>query len=117
MTPRVPAWSAAKPLRAGYRYTKNDISTVADLKAAIRNGGYAWPGGYPLYFITSDGAALSFETAKREFRAIADAIRQHDNSGWRIVACDINYEDDNLYCDHSGDKIESAYGQDEVRDA
>jgi hypothetical protein len=110
------AWSSAKPLRANYCHTKTDIATVADLKATLRNGGYAWPGGYPLYFITNDGAALSFETVRREFRIVADAIRQNDRSGWRVVGCDINYEDDDLFCDHSGDKIESAYGQDEARD-
>jgi hypothetical protein len=30
---------------------------------------YAWPGGYPRYFITNDGAALSYNAA-RENRQI-----------------------------------------------
>ena len=30
---------------------------------------YAWLGGYPRYFITSDGAALSFKTAQENPQA------------------------------------------------
>lgn len=110
---RVAAWSAGLPLRANYRRTASEIRTVADLKATLRNGPYAWPGGYPLYFITSDGAALSFESVQKEFRLIVDSIQTGTNDGWRVVGCDINYEDSELYCDHSGERIESAYGNDE----
>jgi len=34
------------------------INTVKDFGEALRNGPYAWPGGYPLFFITADGGAL-----------------------------------------------------------
>ena len=102
-------WFKRPPLRANYCRTVRNIETVADLKATLRAGASAWPGGYPLFFITSDGAALSFETARAEFRLVADAIRERDSSGWRIVATDINYEDSSLICDHSGARIESAY--------
>ncbi len=88
------------------------IKTVADLKDAIRNGPWAWPGGYPIYFITDDGAALSFQTVKKEFRRIASSVKNKDNDGWRVVAADINWEDTELYDDHTGKKIESAYGGD-----
>lgn len=33
--------------------------TIDDLKAHLEADKYAWPGGYPLFFITSDGAARS----------------------------------------------------------
>ena len=85
------------------------INSISDFRKAIRNGAYAWPGGYPLYFIASDGEALSFKTAKAERRLILEAIRDHDNSGWRVVAMDINWEDTELVCAHSGERIESAY--------
>jgi hypothetical protein len=49
--------------------------TISDFRHAMRNGAYAWPGGYPLYFVTSDGEALSFEAAKTERRAIREAYR------------------------------------------
>jgi len=91
-----------------------NIKTTKDLKTALRNGQLAWPGGYPLYFITSDGAALSFDAVRSEYRQVINAIRHQVNDGWLVVAVEINYEDSDLYCDHTGHRIESAYGDDEV---
>lgn len=89
-----------------------NINTVSDFRKAIRAGAYAWPGGYPVFFITADGAALSFEAAKTERRQIIRAIGHDEGfSGWRIVAFDINWEDNELFCDHTGERIESAYGE------
>jgi hypothetical protein len=31
---------------------------------------YAWPGGYPRYFITNDGAALSYDAARENRRLL-----------------------------------------------
>lgn len=88
------------------------IKSICDFRTAIRNGAYAWPGGYPVYFVTSDGQALSFESAKAEKRAILEALRDNDKlSGWHVCALDINWENESLFCDHSGVKIESAYGE------
>lgn len=90
-----------------------EIKTISDFRAAVRNGAYAWPGGYPLYFVTADGAALSFKAAKAERRNILEAIRDNDaRSGWRICGVDVNWEDTDLTCDHTNEKIESAYGND-----
>jgi hypothetical protein len=88
-----------------------NINTVKDLKQALRNGPYAWPGGYPLYFITSDGAALSFKAVRENFRCVIWSIKNKVNDGWRVQAMDVNYEDNELYCDHTGEKIESAYAE------
>lgn len=87
-----------------------NINSISDFRKAIRNGEYAWPGGYPCYFITSDGAALSFDAVRRELRSILESIANKANDGWRIVALEINWEDASLYCEHTGQKIESAYG-------
>jgi hypothetical protein len=87
--------------------------TLKNVKEILRNGPYAWPGGYPLYFVTTDGAALSFKTVKEEWRNVVDAhLRRDSRCGWAIAGFDINYEDPNLYDDHSGDRIESAYAED-----
>lgn len=91
-----------------------NVNTTKDLKTAMRNGQWTWPGGYPLYFITSDGAALSFDAVRSEYRQVINAIRHRLNDGWCVVAVEINYEDSDLYCDHTGQRIESAYGDDEV---
>lgn len=91
-----------------------NIKTVSDFRKAYKSGPYAWPGGYPMYFITADGAALSWAAAKERRGEIVRAIASQDTrSGWCITGADVNWEDESLYCDHTGDKIESAYGDDE----
>ena len=90
-----------------------EINTVADLDEALERGPWAWPGGYPLYFITDDGGALSFKTVKEEYDQIAESIEERLNDGWQVVALEINYEDGELYDDHSGERIESAYAEDD----
>lgn len=72
---------------------------------------YAWPGGYPRFFICNDGEALSYKAARENQTLIESAISDCDNSGWRVIGCEINWEDTNLYCAHNGDVIESAYGE------
>src|SRR5574337_870491 len=91
------------------------INTVRDFGEALKNGPYAWPGGYPIFFITSDGGALSFATAWNERALIVQAILDNDRrGGWRVVASDVNWEDGSLYDDHSGARIESAYAEDDA---
>ena len=85
------------------------IKNKTDLAEALKNGPYAWPGGYPLFFITNDGAALSFDTVKAEIENVQHSIETDSNDGWRVVAIDVNWEEPNLICDHSGQRIESAY--------
>jgi len=85
------------------------IKSISDFRAVIRNGAYAWPGGYPCYFVTSDGEALSFEAAKQERRNIIDSIANHLNDGWRVIGVEVNWEDGELTCGHTGKRIESAY--------
>ena len=107
---RDPNW-AASSLRNRYSFTFQQIDNVAQLKATLRNGRFAWPGGYPLFFITSDGAALSFQSVLDNLPEIMSSIRDDSNNGWRVIACDVNWEDTDLTDDHSGEMIESAYGE------
>jgi len=76
---------------------------------AIENGAYSWPGGYPLFFIMDDGEALSFKDAEENQEEIIEAIENYDKNGWYPEGIEINYENDDLYSAHSGDKIECAY--------
>lgn len=88
------------------------IENIKHFNEVLDNGPYAWPGGYPIYFICADGAALSFEAALENADLIRDAIAEKDNtSGWRVVACDINWEDEDLICAHTGKQIAPAYGE------
>lgn len=86
-----------------------NIKTPSDFGKALKQGPYAWPGGYPCFFITSDGAALDFDCAKKEARQITDAIRSNAHNGWKVEAVDVNWEDGDLTCDHCSKPIESAY--------
>lgn len=87
----------------------HSIETPAQFARTLNAGAHAWPGGYPLYFVTSDGCALSFESAKENARQICAAIREKSSDGWRVVGCEVNWEDATLTCEHSGKRIESAY--------
>lgn len=85
--------------------------TLGEYRAAIRSGPYAWPGGYPLFFICDDGGALCFTCAKKERRNIISSIAWNVRDGWKVAAVDVNWEDTELYCDHCSKPIESAYGE------
>jgi hypothetical protein len=89
---------------------------IREIKKALRNGKYSWPGGYPLYFITTDGEPLSFEAVRAEWRqVVASCFAYRDGSSdWHIVDIDMNLEDPSLFCAHTGQRIESAYSEDQV---
>jgi hypothetical protein len=68
---------------------------------------YAWPGGYPIYYLMDDGETLcptcmNDSTNPIHFDGQAD--------GWRVEAPGINWEDTDMICCHCNRKIESAYG-------
>lgn len=86
------------------------VETLHQVKRAIRHP-YAWPGGYPLYVVMADGEALSCEAARREWRQIVYATLHGLRDGWRALGAEINWEDTALYCAHTGERIESAYGE------
>lgn len=81
-----------------------------ELRKAIRSK-YAWPGGYPMFGVTSDGAALCIDCMRKEYRQIAYARRHNQSDGWLVMAMDINWEDGELTCDHCNKHIESAYAE------
>ena len=86
-----------------------EIKSISDFRKAMRHGQYAWPGGYPCFFITSDGEALSFRAAKAETQNILYSLANKLDDGWRVIVLAINYEDGDLFCCHTGERIESAY--------
>jgi hypothetical protein len=85
--------------------------TTNQLKSQLRNGEFAWPGGYPLFFITDDGATLSFEAVRENIKSVIWSIRHKVSDGWRVIGCEVNWEDDFMTCAHTGEPIESAYGE------
>jgi len=94
-------------IRKKFKWHYRDITKGKELLATLRAGEYAWPGGYRLFFITSDGATISFDTVRDNLANILDSIRTHRNDGWRVIACESTANcDDDVFCDHSGDLIE-----------
>ena len=87
------------------------ISSSDVFRTELSGGPFAWPGGYPKFFVTHDGAALSFDAATENVDLIVDSIENGHSDGWRVVAVEINWEDDNLICDHTRCRIQSAYGE------
>ena len=85
--------------------------TTKQIKQSLREGAFTSLGCYPKFFITSDGAALSHEAVRAEWRQVCDAVRNGFANGWQVVAEDVNWEDPDLYCDHTGNRIESAYAE------
>ena len=87
------------------------INSISDFRKAVRNVPYAWPGGYPLFFICDDGGVLCCACVNSERRNILESIAGKHSDGWRVVGMDINYEDADLTCDHCNERIESAYAE------
>lgn len=86
--------------------------TVAKVKQAIEDK-YAWPGGYPYYIVMSDGEAMSVAAAKDNWPQIEAATLAGERDDWAAVGAEINWEDGNLICCQTGEKIESAYAEEE----
>ena len=91
--------------------------TVGALKDVLEQGPYAWPGGYPVFFIAADGEALSFQAVQDNLALVKEAT---DNPGsdpqWEVVGYDVNWEDENMYCAHTNKKIECAYPNEESKE-
>jgi len=76
------------------------------LQSFIRSNGYAWPGGYPCALLLADGGVIDAQSARENYRL----LRRSTGMDWTPISVFINWEDDDLHCDHSGRKIQSAYG-------
>jgi len=76
------------------------------LADALSRAPYAWPGGYPLHAVTADGATLCRHCCASERLNIATTTGR---DGWTVTALAVNWEDPELWCDHCGERIESAY--------
>ena len=88
--------------------------TVQELKSMFRKGraeAFAWPGGYPIFYVTSDGASLCPSCVTKERAQIMRSTHERSRDGWAITGRDINWEDPELFCEHCDKRIESAYAE------
>lgn len=58
---------------------------------------YAFPGGYPIFYMAADNGVICPKCCNDNF----ERLRDKDDKQWYIVDTDVNYEDENLTCDHS----------------
>lgn len=66
---------------------------------------YAFPGGYPMYYVCRDNGILCPDCVNKEIELVKAAT----DPQWEVIAAEINYEDEFLQCDHCYRLIESAY--------
>ncbi len=69
---------------------------------------YAWPGGYPIQYFTSEGAVLCSTCA-------SDPDIVDPAGGETLVGADIYWEGPELQCEGCERAMESAYGDPEVQ--
>ena len=87
-----------------------NIDTIEQLKDLQSGSPFL---GYPPYYITKDCGVICPSCLKENLELICEAMAEGFDNQWIVVSCDINYEDDSLYCDNCSDKIISAYCDDE----
>lgn len=63
---------------------------------------FAWPGGYPLYYLDGENSTLCPKCANE---SADDEIEN-----FRPVACGVHWEGEPITCDQCSAEIESAYG-------
>ena len=97
---------AQLPQPLGNMTTQSRSLRLAD---QLSSNPYYWPGGYPWFAITHDGGVLCHECCKSERSRIGTTT---GSDGWGVVVLWINWEEDDLHCDHCGNRIESAYAED-----
>ena len=78
------------------------------------NWGYN-SGGYEKYqyFITADSGCLAIDTVINEYHKVN--FNDPDDRQWYIVGVQVNYEDNDLYDDHTGEQIKPAYYDDDYQ--
>lgn len=81
----------------------------------LREGPFTSVGSYPKYWLAADGGTLSHKACLENALQIGRAMR-HGRGGsdieqWRVIGCDINWEDSDMRCAHTNERIESAYAE------
>jgi len=77
-------------------------------RLATRNEGklpkYAWPGGYPVFYLDSKDNVLCADCANEVYK--------DPDTDTQLALHDCNWEDPQQYCDECSGLIESAYADD-----
>lgn len=95
------------PINAGFKVTAlREYQTRAGMDAAriVARERFAWPGGYELVLITSDGGCLCSACVRENYRSVYDSHKTKTDDGWRpggLMILEGGREDyDGLTCDN-----------------
>jgi len=72
---------------------------------------YAWPGGYPVYYVAGRDCVILCPGC---VTANLDQCAGPEDDQWTVIAHGANWENPALRCDHCGGRIESAYAEDDT---
>jgi DNA-directed RNA polymerase subunit RPC12/RpoP len=75
----------------------NDCIQVDSTMAPVA---YAWPGGYPVFYLTEQNNLICAKCAKKS-----------DFESDLVASSGINYEDTDMACNDCGSKIDAAYAE------
>ena len=92
-----------------------EIETYEDLLVALQSGKYTSIGSYPVFFVMADGQPMSYDAVAAELDRIKLGFADREPE-WTVIGMDVNWENPELYCCHTGERIESAYAEEEVAD-
>lgn len=62
---------------------------------------WAWPGGYPIFYLDGEDSILCADCARKS--------DEEEVEHFKPVAAGINYEDKEWFCEQCSERIESAY--------
>ena len=94
------------PVRKDVAKHYRQIDSINKLKSCLRAGEYTSVGMYRLFFITDDGACLSFSSVLDNLESIYYSMMNNINDGWRIVGLSSVEEcDEEIYCNHSNELL------------
>lgn len=85
------------------------IRALADDKGELPC--YAWPGGYPIFYVTERACDVVCCKCANDASTGVDAF-----GGEKIGAHDVNWEDPDLWCE-CGERVESAYAEDDAEES
>jgi hypothetical protein len=87
------------------------MDLITALNGSDNAPAYAWPGGYPIFYLCADGETLCPVCVNREIRLVLEAtLAPGTDTQWEVEAVDVNWEDDFMQCAHCNKFIDSAYG-------
>ena len=94
------------PVRKDVAKHYRQIDSINKLKSCLRAGEYTSVGMYRLFFITNDGACLSFSSVLDNLQEIYYSMMNDINDGWKIIGLSSVEEcEEEVYCDHSNELI------------